>query len=126
MVHKITKKSTYLLIVLMLIGLSSCFKDKAELLTIDTSCDTANVTFALSVAPIIQNNCQGCHSGGTPSGSISLSNYTEIKTAADNGNLMGTIRHLSGYSAMPKGGNMLRDCDIRKLEIWISKGTPNN
>jgi len=27
---------------------------------------------------------------------------------------------------MPKGGNKLSDCDIRKLEIWIIKGKPNN
>jgi cytochrome c5 len=110
----------------LLLSLTSCYYDKAELLQTVNDCDTSNVTFAVTIAPIIQSNCQGCHSGGAPASNISLTNFAEIKAAADNGSLMGSIKHLQGFSAMPKGGNKLSDCDINKLEIWISKSTPNN
>ena len=112
--------------VLFMLSMSSCYYDKAELLATTKDCDTTKVTFALTVSPIIKTNCELCHSGSTPSGNISLSDYTEIKTADDNGSLMGSIRHENGWSAMPKGGNKLSDCDIRKLEIWINKGKPDN
>ena len=120
------KKTLFAITVLFLLTLSSCYNDKAELLATTTDCDTTKVTFSLSISTIIRTNCEACHSGGTPSGNISLSNYAEISSAADNGSLMNTIRHESGWSAMPKGGNKLSDCDIRKLEIWINKGKPNN
>lgn len=31
-----------------------------------------------------------------------------------------------GYSAMPKYGAKLNDCDIKKMEQWIASGTPEN
>jgi len=40
--------------------------------------------------------------------------------------LMGTIKHESGWSPMPKNGNKLSDCKIQKIDRWILDGTPNN
>lgn len=119
-------RNLIILLFIAVLGLSSCYKDKAELLQLGVGCDTTNVTYALTISPIIKSNCEGCHSGGAPSGGILLTNYPEIKSAADNGRLMGTIRHEAGFSPMPKGGNSLSDCDIKKLEIWIKNGTLNN
>ena len=107
--------------------LSSCYYDNyQELYPQQDSCDTTNVTFSGYVWPVINSNCTGCHSSSVPSGNVSLSNYNEIVTAAANGSLMGTIRHEAGYSPMPKGGGKLTDCEIKKLEIWIADGTPDN
>jgi hypothetical protein len=39
---------------------------------------------------------------------------------------MGTVNHATGYSAMPKGGGKLTDCEIRQLQTWIDNGTLNN
>jgi mono/diheme cytochrome c family protein len=89
-------------------------------------CDSTNTTFALFVSPFIKNSCQGCHSGPTPSGDISLTNYDQIKTQALNGNLMGTIRHEAGYVAMPYNQGKLDDCKIDQILSWIEDGALNN
>lgn len=92
----------------------------------ETQCDSINVSFASHVFPIIQTQCMGCHSGASPSGGIALTNYQQIAAVATNNNkLLGTIKHLPGYSAMPPGGK-LDVCSIAKISKWISDGTPNN
>ncbi|MDK2909081.1 MAG: hypothetical protein PWR20_648 [Bacteroidales bacterium] len=92
----------------------------------ETQCDSVNVSFASHIFPIIQTNCMGCHSGANPSGGITLSNYQQIVAVASNNNkLLGTIKHLPGYSAMPPGGK-LDECSIAKISKWINDGTPNN
>jgi len=89
-------------------------------------CDTTNVTFSASVWPVMETNCTGCHSGGSPSGGVSITNYDQLVTLANDGRLLGTIEQLSGYAAMPPNGSKLGDCDIATIEIWINNGTPND
>ncbi len=112
---------------IFLFTLQSCYYDNMEDLYPDSSgCDTTNITYLQSVWPVLQSNCTGCHQGTAPSGNARLENYNDIVAVVENGKLMGTIRHESGFSPMPKGGNKLSDCDITKLEIWINKGYPEN
>jgi uncharacterized membrane protein len=93
---------------------------------IESGCDTANVAYATHIKPLIQNNCLGCHNGSNPGGGIGLSTYSEVKAVADNGKFFGTINHLQGYSAMPKNGNKLTDCQIKMVQIWLNQGSPDN
>ncbi|MBI1185358.1 hypothetical protein GC194_13890 [bacterium] len=93
---------------------------------VQSSCDTAQVTFSASVQPILKTYCQGCHNNNLPSGNVNLQGYTNVKTAVDRGRLMGSIRHKNGYSAMPQGGAKLDDCSLRKIAIWIKDGANNN
>jgi uncharacterized membrane protein len=93
---------------------------------IESGCDTTNVTYSTSIKPMIQNNCQGCHSGAAPGGGIDLSTYAGVKAIADNGNFFGTISFLQGYSAMPKNGSKMTDCQINMVKIWINQGAPQN
>jgi cytochrome c553 len=120
------KKSLLILSSVLMIFLNSCYYDNVEDLYPQTDCDTANITFANDVNPIINNNCTGCHNNSFASGGVNLETYDNIVSVANNGSLMGVIKHESGWSPMPKNGNKLSDCDISKLEIWISDGTPNN
>ena len=92
----------------------------------EIECDTVNVSFAETVWPVIQGSCFGCHSGPSPQGGILLENYDDIVTAANNGLLLGTIKHEPGYSPMPQNGAQLSDCKISQIENWINDGTPNN
>lgn len=92
----------------------------------DVECDSLNVTYSATVWPIIQNRCYGCHSGGSPSGGISLENHANLVALANSGQLMGAIRHDQGYSPMPKNGAKLSDCNISQIQKWINDGTPNN
>lgn len=94
-------------------------------------CDSVNVTFSGTVFPIIQNNCYGCHSGSTPGGGISLTNYNQIKTAGiippgNAGSLLGVITWTSGNMPMPQNGNKLSVCNIAKIRKWIDDGMPDN
>jgi len=93
---------------------------------IESGCDTTNVKYSTHIKPLIQNTCQGCHSGAAPGGGIDLATYTGVKAIADNGKLIGSISHLTGYSAMPKNGYKLTDCQITTVKIWINQGAPQN
>ncbi|MCX6256995.1 MAG: hypothetical protein NTW49_03720 [Bacteroidia bacterium] len=88
-------------------------------------CDLSNVTFSGVVWPVIQNNCTGCHSGATPSGSVSLTNYTDVKTVAVSGKLVGTITHQSPEPLMPPT-NALTQCQINQITLWVNNGGNNN
>ncbi|MFM7079971.1 MAG: c-type cytochrome domain-containing protein [Bacteroidota bacterium] len=89
-------------------------------------CDTLNVTYNGTVKPILQTKCVGCHSGNSSSGGINLSTWAGVNAVATNGSLTGSIKHLPNYTAMPAGSPKLPDCEIRKIEIWVSQGAPNN
>lgn len=89
-------------------------------------CDTLNVTYSGSIAPILQSKCNGCHSGGNPSGGINLTTWANVSAQANSGKLTGSINHLSGFSPMPKGSPQLPNCEIRKIELWVAQGSPNN
>ncbi len=93
---------------------------------LESGCDTTNVKYTTHIKPLIQNACQGCHSGASPGGGIELSTYAGIKAIADNGKFFGSISHLSGFSAMPKNGNPLTDCQINMVRIWIRLGATQN
>jgi uncharacterized membrane protein len=90
-------------------------------------CDTTTaVSFATFVKPIMENRCQGCHSGTIPSGNLALTNYAQIKASALTPAFMGSMRKLAAYSFMPKGGTQLSACELNKIESWIKRGSPNN
>jgi uncharacterized membrane protein len=93
---------------------------------LESGCDTTNVKYSTHIKPLIQNSCQGCHSGASPGGGIELATYAGVKAIADNGQFIGAISHLTGYSAMPKNGNKLSDCQIKMVNIWINQGAPEN
>lgn len=89
-------------------------------------CDSSVFTYSAAIQPIIQNKCQGCHSGINAQGAIDLSNYTLINARVTDGKLWGSINQLPGYSAMPKNGAKLSDCEIKQFQKWIAAGALNN
>ncbi len=86
-------------------------------------CDSTNVTYTLSISPIIQSWCLGCHSGAAPSHGLSLETYADVVACANSNRLMGAIRKETGYSAMPVGGT-LSPCEIALFQKWINLGKP--
>lgn len=106
---------------------TGCYYDVEEQLYPGGPCDTGNVTYLSAVAPILQNyGCISCHSGAMLSGNISLEGYNNVRAAAENGKLYGSITHSAGFSPMPQGGNKMSACDINKIKTWIDAGIPNN
>ncbi len=88
-------------------------------------CDTANVTYSGTIAPIMETYCTGCHSSTSAPGG-SLMSYPDVMNAAVNGNMIGDITHASGYNNMPQGGAKLGDCEITQIKKWVAAGAPNN
>jgi hypothetical protein len=87
-------------------------------------CDTITPTYALTIQPIIQTYCLGCHSDPQPAGSINLSTYDAVKAVAGGTRLMGAIRQEPGYFAMPKTGDPLSTCQVAEFQKWIDLTYP--
>jgi hypothetical protein len=49
-----------------------------------------------------------------------------VVSSIANNKLLGSLKHLSGFSAMPKNASQLSLCDITAIEKWIAAGYPNN
>ena len=89
-------------------------------------CDSANIKYSTGIKPLIQNKCQGCHNPASLGGNIDLSTYAGVKASVTSGRLYGSITWASGFSAMPKGGIKMPDCEIKQVKKWIDAGSPNN
>ena len=87
-------------------------------------CDTANTSYANTIAPIINNNCIGCHSITTPSGGIVLSSYASIKAIVNNGQLKASVIDRSSTPMPPT--YTINACSINQLNNWINNGMPEN
>jgi mono/diheme cytochrome c family protein len=79
-------------------------------------------TYEQDAKGIFDANCAtaGCHASGSPVGS--LANYADAKAMAENGRILGAIKHESGFSPMPKGQAKMSDEDIASIEQWIVDG----
>jgi len=103
----------------------SCYYDVEEELYPTLECSTANATYVAVVEPIIRSNCHsGCHSAASNIANITLEGYDNLKVYVDNGQLLGAIKHGTGYSPMPKNAAKLVDCNIAKIEAWVNAGAP--
>jgi len=89
-------------------------------------CDSSNVTYSQTIAPIMTANCNVCHSTALASGKVVTDNYTGLSVVAKNGKLRGGVNWESGFKPMPNGGNKLSPCDVGKINIWINQGSPDN
>jgi hypothetical protein len=126
MKHIFTIAATISLILLVLV---SCYYDNEEALypSYNSTCDTTNVTYSITVVSILRDNCYSCHSGSTAASSgnnIRLDSYTEVSNR--NVAISGSINHTGTYSAMPKNGGKLKACSLTQFDIWIRKGMLNN
>jgi hypothetical protein len=90
-----------------------------------SGCDLSQFTYNNVIKPILQTNCNGCHSATAPSAGLNLTDYNVVKTIALNGRLMGSVKQIAPYKPMPPGGK-LSDCQIGQLEKWVQAGAPNN
>jgi hypothetical protein len=87
------------------------------------ACDSNIFTFSGAISPTVQSQCQGCHSGGTPSAGLLLNSYAAIADAVSNRGLAGRINSIT--NPMPPYG-LMSDCKRKQFDHWISGGMPNN
>lgn len=111
---------------------SSCFYDKKNEIypqALTTTCDTTNSTYATTVVPILNSNCNNCHGTSVAKSigaSIVLDNYTSLKTYVTNNQLINSINHTGGITPMPLNGAKMNACDISKITAWVNRGALNN
>lgn len=90
------------------------------------SCDTTAVSFAVRIRPIFQTYCIGCHNNSVTNGGVNLANFEGVTQVVQNGRLLGSVRHLPGFVAMPQGGSQIPACEQNRIEAWINQGALNN
>lgn len=121
------KKMKHIIIVLFLVfGFESCYYDTEEELYPTIECSTTDMSYQADILPIFQNNCYQCHDAANNFGGITLEGFEQVKNYVNNNQLLGVIKHEAGFSPMPKNTAKLLDCEIEKIEAWISDGALNN
>ena len=124
-----SNKFLALIILFGLLFTISCEKENEEDLSDDDNnvCETENVTYSGKVTNILeQYGCVQCHNSIAASGGVMLHDYANVKVHVDNGSLLGSIKHESGFKPMPQGSNKIPSCNIDQIEAWINDGAPNN
>lgn len=122
------KHLPFLVFAVIAIAFQSCYYDVEEELypTDINACDTTNVTYNVTIKPIIDAQCNSCHSAASAQGGIVLDTYTTLKDYALSGSLIGVVKQETGFSPMPKGGSKLNSCNIAKIEKWVANQYPEN
>jgi hypothetical protein len=129
--NKMKKTTPFLFALFLILSMySSCYYDNEEALYPNNTkpCDTSNVTYSLSIAPIMATNCNVCHNKTMLSGSVVTDNWFDLNKVAlelDSTRLLNAVEW-TGFVQMPKGGNKLPDCDLAKIRIWVHAGAPDN
>ena len=124
---KLKNLSFLLIICASVLIVMSCGEDE-DPPTDPTGCETENLTYDNWANEYIDGTCatSGCHDASFADNMVpfGLHDYTSAKAAVDFGRIIGAIKRESGFSPMPKGGEMVSDCDISKMEAWIADGAP--
>lgn len=112
-------------VLVLTLAISGCYYDNEEDVYLGSNaCDTTNVTYAASVAPIFSGYCNSCHGGNGPIGGYNTDSYTSVVTNIIR--IRGAINHQSGFLEMPQNGGSLSGCDLTKIDIWIRQGMLDN
>lgn len=85
-------------------------------------------TWSSDVAPIVQDNCQGCHRDGQI-GPMPLTNYSEVRPWAKSIQKQVVQRTMPPWFAHPDSRKMKGDMNLTTLEIdtikgWVAAGAP--
>jgi hypothetical protein len=129
MKRKIASVVFFVVFALIVIGTSSCYHDKADVLyPATTLCDTSTAaTYAASVVPILNSACNRCHGGSASQGNgIKLDTYNSVKNYVNNGLLLQSINHDPSVEPMPKNAAKLDNCTITTIQRWVNAGALNN
>ena len=95
------------------------------------ACDVPNenVTYRDVISPIFDAHCRECH-GSTvytsKGGGNDFGDWTAISRYYSTAKIVGTIRHDTNFIPMPQNRDKLSDCDIQRIQVWITAGRLNN
>lgn len=114
---KTIKKIKQILTIITCITVISCERNVEEEvdLVIDDQCDP-EISFSVSIKPIIDANCIACHGGNR---FPDLRTYEGISTNASR------VRTQVVNRTMPQGGSLTNE-QIELIRCWIENGALNN
>lgn len=114
------------IIAIFVFSFVSCYYDNEEALypSLNSSCDTSNVTFSGTILTVLNNNCYSCHSNANAvfGGGIHLQSFADV--AANSGKIIPAVNRTGSFPMPPAG--KLDNCSINQLKIWVRNGTQNN
>jgi len=113
---------------LLLFLVTSCYYDNEEGLfpkLPDLSgqgvCDTVHITYGLTIKPMLDGYCIGCHGSGA---NTNLTSYDAV--FAKSKKIYTAIMHQSGALPMPQNLPQLDACTLKQYKIWLDAGALNN
>lgn len=120
------RKGLFLSAIALVMTLSSCYYDVEEELYPNYGCDLTNISYSADIVPIMNRYCYSCHSVAANQGNIILEGYDQMVRYINDGSLIGSIKHESGWIPMPEDAPKMPDCDIMKITEWVNAGNFNN
>ena len=105
----------------MCISFSGCEKNVEEdLEDKKDDCTEVETYYTENVAPILESNCTGCHSGPTPTAGLSLDSYSVVFIAIKSGDVLDRVNRDQGTNGfMPNGGTKLSDANLDILQTFF-------
>lgn len=84
----------------------------------DQDCIEAESFYVETIAPILSQNCVGCHSGGSPSGDLRLDSFTSVRNSMES-TLDRVNRDQGSAGFMPQGGSKLTEEQLISLQAFF-------
>jgi len=101
--------------------------------TSNPAAQTASVSFANDVLPILRSRCVNCHGGDRIEEGLILKSYAELMAGSDNGAVVAPgdsenslLADLISSQKMPKRGPKLTPPQTQIIIDWIEQGALNN
>ncbi len=111
------------------IGLSRCVSDDPIATPEDSSalCDTMTVRFSAEIRDVLRRHCWECHASSIATAGVILDTYNGVNARVTSGQLLSAVRQDNRLARpMPNARPRIPLCDLRKIEIWVAAGAPNN
>lgn len=89
----------------------------------EISGEVENPTYTANVKSIIVNNCLSCHSVAGAE-LPTMETYSQVRDAAENGDMICRIDDQSCGTVMPQTGRMPQP-KINTIKNWVANGYPN-
>ena len=98
----------------------ACETNVEEDLNAALDCSQVEEYYTENVKPILESNCNACHSGSSPSGSLFLDTYTTVYYAIKSGEVLDRIQRESADPGfMPNGGQKLSVENISVIQTFF-------
>ena len=95
---------------------SGCVKNVAE--DPEQDCSEQEAFYVENIAPIMSQSCLVCHSGGSPSGDLSLDSFNSVLNSMAS-TLDRVNRDQGSAGFMPQGGGQLSEAQLASLQTFF-------